>query len=168
MSNRPETPIDVDTNPPAKAYDSVMVEPTFVLLFSVHMRRFQWIFAHPHRTSSRSSEHLQPSELERHVFGENFAAAGRTQTLASRPNCHAARRARRGISVTGGRISRYAYHRHRYLGGLVAWTEPADGCFAVDCMARSGFRGRVASTPMARASTPQAAQSPKTLTCRAL
>ena len=80
MSNRPETPIDVDTNPPAKAYDSVMVEPTFVLLFSVQMTgAFNGFLLIRTEHHPARSEHLQPSELERHVFGENFAAAGRTK-----------------------------------------------------------------------------------------
>ena len=160
MNNRPETPIDVDTNPPAKAYDSVMVEPTFVLLFSVQMTGafsgFLLIRAehHPARLRTPAGYDAKLSELERHVFGEDFAAAGRTKRwpLGRIAIPHEGRDA--------GFPSQADVYLVTHTTGTAIWeawlhgpSQPT-GCFAVDRMARSGFRGRVAGTPLARAGTP--------------
>lgn len=81
MYNRPEPELDVDS----KAHDSVVVEPTFVLLFSVQMTGgFSGFCSSAQNITPLGSEHQQAydaklSELERHVFGEDFAAAGRTK-----------------------------------------------------------------------------------------
>jgi hypothetical protein len=81
MDNRPEPVLDVDF----KAHDSVVVEPTFVLLFSVQMTdAFSGFPPSTQNITPLGPEHIQAynarfSELERHVFGEDFAAAGRTK-----------------------------------------------------------------------------------------
>lgn len=81
MENRPGPMLDVDS----KAHDGVIVEPTFVLLFSVQMTgAFSGFCSSAQNVTPLGSEHLQAydarlSELERHVFGEDFAAAGRTK-----------------------------------------------------------------------------------------
>ena len=81
MDEHPEPTLDVDS----KAHDGIVVEPTFVLLFSVQMTgAFSGFPSSTPNITSLGSEHFQAynerfSELERHVFGEDFAAAGRTK-----------------------------------------------------------------------------------------
>jgi hypothetical protein len=81
MYNRPEPVLEVD----CKAHDGVVVEPTFVLLFSIQMTgAFSGFCSSAQNITPLGSEHLQAydarlSELERHIFGEDFAAAGRTK-----------------------------------------------------------------------------------------
>jgi hypothetical protein len=81
MDERPEPTLDVDS----EAHDGVVVEPTFVLLFSVQMTgAFSGFPSSTPNITSLGSEHFHAyterfSELERHVFGDDFAAAGRTK-----------------------------------------------------------------------------------------
>lgn len=65
------------------AQDTITVEPIFVLLFSIQLTgAFNGFSSLVHGITPLTAEHLEAygtklSELERHVFGEDFAAAGR-------------------------------------------------------------------------------------------
>ena len=85
MGTLPERPLHVDSIHQVKGHDGVVVDPTFVLLFSVQMNgTFSGFRSSMQNITPLGPEHLQGyaarfSELERHVFGEDFAAAGRTK-----------------------------------------------------------------------------------------
>lgn len=67
------------------ARDDIVLEPIFVLLFSIELTgAFNGFPQKTQDITPLAAEHLEAydakfSELERHVFGEDFAAAGRTK-----------------------------------------------------------------------------------------
>lgn len=85
MDNRAERPRDANPTHGDRPQDDITVEPTFVLLFSVQLAGvFDGFRSSIPGIIPLTSEHLKAyderlSELERHVFGEDFVAAGRTK-----------------------------------------------------------------------------------------
>ena len=85
MDNRSETQRDAHRTHGDRTQDNITVEPTFVLLFAVQLTSaFDGFPLSTPGITPLTSEHFRAyderlSELERHVFGEDFVAAGRTK-----------------------------------------------------------------------------------------
>jgi hypothetical protein len=85
MDNRAERPRGANPTHGERSQGDITVEPTFVLLFSVQLTgAFDGFRPAISGVTPLTSEHLRAyderlSELERHVFGEDFVAAGRTK-----------------------------------------------------------------------------------------
>ena len=85
MDNPTEHPRDANPTHGDRPQGDITVEPTFVLLFSVQLTgAFDGFRSSTPGVTPLTSEHLRAyderlSELERHVFGEDFVAAGRTK-----------------------------------------------------------------------------------------
>jgi hypothetical protein len=85
MDNPTEHPRDANPTHGDRPQGDITVEPTFVLLFSVQLTgAFDGFRSSIPGITPLSAEHLRVyeerlSELERHVFGEDFVAAGRTK-----------------------------------------------------------------------------------------
>ena len=85
MDNRAEYPRDANPTHGDRPQSDIIVEPTFVLLFSVQLTgAFDGFHSSIPGVTPLTPEHLEAygerlSGLERHVFGEDFVAAGRTK-----------------------------------------------------------------------------------------
>ena len=85
MDNPTEHPRDANPTHGDRPQGGITVEPTFVLLFSVQLTgAFDGFRSSIPGITPLTAEHLRAyeerlSELERHVFGEDFVAAGRTK-----------------------------------------------------------------------------------------
>ncbi len=85
MANRSERTSNTDSTHANSTSKKLTVEPTFVLLFSVKLTRaFTGFRSAAQSVAPLTPDYLQAyearfSDLERHVFGEDFAAAGRTK-----------------------------------------------------------------------------------------
>lgn len=85
MNNLSDQPRNADPRSGHNSQDSITVEPIFVLLFSVQLTRsFDGFASLPQAITPLAAAHLEAydaklSELERHVFGEDFVATGRTK-----------------------------------------------------------------------------------------
>jgi hypothetical protein len=85
MDNPTEHPRDANSTHGDRPQGDITVEPTFVLLFSVQLTgAFDGFQTSIPGITPLTAEHLRAyeerlSELERHVFGEDFVAAGRTK-----------------------------------------------------------------------------------------
>ncbi|MEX0828433.1 MAG: hypothetical protein WD005_05715 [Haliea sp.] len=85
MDNRAEHPSDANLMQGNEPQGDITVDPIFVLLFSVQLTgTFNGFPSLAQGITPLTAEHSEAydtklSELERHVFGEDFAAAGRTK-----------------------------------------------------------------------------------------
>jgi hypothetical protein len=85
MDNRSEPQRDANRTHCDRTQDNITVEPTFVLLFAVQLTSaFDGFSLSTPGITPLTSEHFRAyderlSELERHVFGQDFVAAGRTK-----------------------------------------------------------------------------------------
>jgi hypothetical protein len=101
MDKHTEHQRDAKSVPADRPQDNITVDPTFVLLFSVQLSSgFDGFRTSIPGIAPLTSDHLRAyderlSDLERHVFGEDFVAAGRTKRwplgrIAIRDDSHGA------------------------------------------------------------------------------